>query len=88
MKLEQWMRLEGLDALEMAGRLGVARPTIYRYLQETRIPDVAIMERIVTVTRGAVCPQDFYGEVMAAATAAIARAAKKSTARRGRTRAA
>lgn len=59
-KLKRWRALEGLSQAEAAQRVDVARRTWHQWEQGASIPDPAHMIRIVTLTQGAVVPNDFY----------------------------
>lgn len=62
MQFRDWMdSCPSASPAQMAEKLGVTLKSVYRYLNAERIPDPVVMEKIVTITRGKVTPNDFYG---------------------------
>lgn len=59
-KLRNWRRLQGLSQAEAAEKLGVARRTWHQWEQGAIVPGPANMIELVTLTGGAVQPNDFY----------------------------
>lgn len=60
MKLDDWMKREGLNDAEFG--LLIERPaqTVHRYRKGQRIPDRDTMPRIVRATGGEVTANDFF----------------------------
>lgn len=61
MKLADWLVTQNVTDTDMARQLGVSQAAVTRYRRGERIPEAAIMTRIVDATAGAVTPNDFYG---------------------------
>ncbi len=59
-KLRNWRRLQGLTQAAAAARLGVARRTWHQWEQGAIIPGPGHMIELVSLTGGAVQPNDFY----------------------------
>ncbi len=78
MKLSEWIAREGKDLNSLALELGAPYYTTRRVLRHERMPDKALMQRIVTLTAGEVTANDFY-EV-----ATPAKPAKRKSAGRAR----
>ncbi len=60
MKLGRYLRSKGIEPDDFAFELDVACETVRRYVAGTRVPVPTVMRRIVTLTGGAVTPNDFY----------------------------
>ncbi len=60
MKLSDWLAREGKDLNTLAAELGAPYYTTRRVLRHERMPDKALMRRIVKVTDGEVTANDFY----------------------------
>jgi hypothetical protein len=61
MKLAQYLIDNDITFNEFAGSIGVANGTVvHRYASGKRIPEPAVMARIVEATNGQVQPNDFY----------------------------
>lgn len=60
MKLNDFLRLTGMSARQFAKGIGVTPQSMSRYLHHGRVPRSQVMQRIYTVTQGAVTPNDFY----------------------------
>ena len=60
MKLRQYLAEHGLTLEAFAGRIGVSTGAACRYALGTRMPQRAVMARIVEATGGEVTAQDFY----------------------------
>lgn len=63
MKLEQWLKLNGITIVEFAARLGVSRTQVHKYIYEGAIPKYKTMRLIFELTGGAVTPNIFYNIV-------------------------
>lgn len=61
MKLADWQETHAVTDTDMARQIGVSQAAVTRYRRGERIPEAAIMARIVDATAGAVTPNDFYG---------------------------
>lgn len=60
MTLDEFLSSSETTEAAFARRIGVAQQAVNRY-RRGRIPERAIMRRIVEATGGAVQPNDFYG---------------------------
>lgn len=60
MKLKDWLSREGLSVTDFARRLEKPQPTVLRYVNGDRIPELSIMRRIGELTNSEVMPNDFY----------------------------
>ena len=60
MKLSEYMHVTGETPAGMARSLDTSWQTVKNYMTGNRIPEAAIMTRIVAATNGAVQPNDFY----------------------------
>jgi hypothetical protein len=60
-KLSEYLQTQGVSETDMARQIGVSQVAVNRYRRGERIPEAAIMARIVQATDGAVTPNDFYG---------------------------
>jgi transcriptional regulator with XRE-family HTH domain len=60
MKLNDWLKREGLTPTDLAKRMKRPQATIARYASGQRIPEPPIMKEIFEVTAGEVTPNDFY----------------------------
>lgn len=63
MKLRDYLDREKLTATAFAARVGVTHAAIVRYMNETRRPEWAVMDRIAAETGGVVMPTDFMPNV-------------------------
>ena len=61
MKLQEWLEREDIDAREFARNISRSPESVRRYISGERIPDKETMPLIVTATRMAVTPNDFFG---------------------------
>lgn len=59
-KLGAWLADNDLTAVALAAQLGVSAASITRILQDKQIPRKDLMEKLYSVTQGAVQPNDFY----------------------------
>ncbi|MGB0467944.1 MAG: helix-turn-helix domain-containing protein [Pontibacterium sp.] len=66
MTLDEYRRANKLTYKQLAEQLGASHPTIARRYclpighKDRMIPNMEYMERIMTITSGAVQPNDFY----------------------------
>ncbi len=61
MRLEEWLRREGISDAEFGRRIGARSPsTVGRYKRGERVPNRRAMRAIMRETRGEVGPPDFY----------------------------
>jgi hypothetical protein len=60
MKLKHWLKLNKFTGTRFGALIGVKAQAVYRYADGDRIPRKEVMEKITTVTRGKVRPDDFY----------------------------
>jgi transcriptional regulator with XRE-family HTH domain len=64
MRLAHWIKQNGITASEFAGRVGVDKATVSRWLGESEatMPRRETLARIAEVTGGQVTANDFMGE--------------------------
>lgn len=60
MKLADYLKEFGRTQSDFADRIGVSQAMVNGYLKKGNVPRPSIMKKIVTETKGAVQPQDFY----------------------------
>lgn len=60
MKLQDWVIEKGLTAADVAEKLGTSNIAVGRYLRGERMPHAGIVERIISLTGGAVTAQDLH----------------------------
>ena len=60
MRLGDYLATNKISATEFASRIDATQAAVSRYVTGKRIPEPAIMAKIVQVTDGAVTPNDFY----------------------------
>ena len=61
MKLDEYLRQEGISPTEFGKMLGLkSRTSVPRYLSGERRPREAIMKKIVSLTDGLVTPNSFF----------------------------
>lgn len=60
MKLEKFMRDNGLTDKKVGKALKVAKMTVYRYRKGMIRPSNKVLEKIYKFTEGLVTPNDFY----------------------------
>jgi len=60
MKLDNFIKTNGMTYEEFAKSISVAPPTVSRYAKGKRKPKDGIMRRINKVTNGQVTANDFY----------------------------
>lgn len=60
MKLKSYLKANRIPVPAFAESVGVNRQAIYSYLRDEKKPSEETMLNIVTVTGGAVMPNDFY----------------------------
>jgi len=65
--LGRYLNDKSMSVAEFAALLGVRVQAVYRYVNETRLPNRSVMLRIMEVTEGAVTADDFYHDDTAAA---------------------
>ena len=70
--LREWLTREGVSVGEFAGRIGVHRVTMSRYLAGERLPRPHIMRRIQEATRGEITPNHWIGGPVSLAEGAAA----------------
>lgn len=59
MQLASYLKIAGLTPDQFAERIGVDAVSVRRYLSGSRRPRWSVMREIVSVTEGAVGPDDF-----------------------------
>lgn len=64
MKLSEWLHANNVSPAEFAGRLGVHRSTVGRWIdpRSGARPDWEVVPKITEATGGAVTANDFLGE--------------------------
>lgn len=62
MKLASFLQQAEIKPSEFARQIGVPRQTLHRYLAGERTPRSEVLNRIRDVTKGAVTPNDFFGD--------------------------
>lgn len=60
MKLADYLKATNTSMSDMADSIGVKVPSVHRYAAGQRIPHPDIMAKVVSATKGAVQPNDFY----------------------------
>jgi hypothetical protein len=70
MKLNEWLTLSGMPAGAFAAKVKVSATSLGRYRRGERVPKTQVMRRIIELTGGAVTPDDFYRELLAAVATA------------------
>lgn len=60
MKLRTYLTSHAISEAEFAAAIGVAKATVNRYVNGTRVPDRGAMSKIFDKTAGQVTPNDFY----------------------------
>lgn len=63
MKLAAYLTEAGITASDFAKRVEVAAPTVTRLRNGTRLPSLALAQRIARETGGKVMPDDFFQEI-------------------------
>jgi transcriptional regulator with XRE-family HTH domain len=66
MQLRQYLADHDITMPVFAERIGVTTQAVYRYVNGERTPRRDVMERIRAATRGAVQPNDFFRQPVAA----------------------
>jgi transcriptional regulator with XRE-family HTH domain len=61
-RLCDWRKQAGYNQQQLADALGVSQPTVsyVERVNDPQVPQPELMRRIYRLTRGAVCPNDFY----------------------------
>ena len=59
MTLNDWLTSEDLTQAFAAKRLGVSQPSISYLVKGNRLPSLRLMQKILTMTNGAVTIEDF-----------------------------
>lgn len=65
MQLREYLDAMDLKVTAFAQQIGVSDPTVYRWLNGTRVPDPEMMRKVHLATRGMVQPNDWVLEVPA-----------------------
>lgn len=61
MKLKEWLETKEISVPEFAKMIGVKGVrSVYRYIDEERIPEKEVMKRIKKATKGVVTADSFY----------------------------
>lgn len=60
MKLKYFLKKSKISYVEMADILGVRLSTVYRYVNDERVPRKHIMKKLIKFTGGQVTANDFY----------------------------
>jgi len=60
MDLAAYQRQHQLSAARLAALIGVSEQALHRYMYRGRIPQTAVMRRIIAATSGAVTANDFF----------------------------
>lgn len=60
MTIDEFLQTQSISTSQLAQKLEVSKETVRRYANGTRTPTRSVMERIVSITEGAVTPNDFY----------------------------
>jgi predicted transcriptional regulator len=60
MDLAGYQMKYGLSVGGLAAHIGVTEQALHRYMHRGRIPQTAVMKRIIAVTGGEVTANDFY----------------------------
>lgn len=63
MHLKDYRKLRGITLAAVAGELGTTPSVISRY-ERGRVPDPAMMRRLIGWSRGAVQPNDFFADAL------------------------
>lgn len=67
MTLNDWLSARAeITNSEFAERIGVSRQALWRYRSGERMPERAVMQKIMEETGGAVTPNDFFASIAAA----------------------
>lgn len=61
MRLQEYLTETDTTRAEFARQIGVKHITITRYVNEGRVPEPSVMEKIIEVTEGKVTANDFFG---------------------------
>ena len=61
MKLEEYMKKSGLKIGDFAREIDVTNMAVHNWISEKRTPNQVMMQKIVSITKGEVTPNDFYG---------------------------
>lgn len=72
MKLADFLSETGLSVIDFAGRIGVTRQALHRYISGERRPEWDVLLRISKETDGKVTPNDFLGVAVEAEPARAA----------------
>jgi len=63
MDLGTYQKQHGLSVSDLELLIGVSHSALHRYMYLGRIPEVAVLRRILAVTDGQVTPNDFFDGV-------------------------
>ncbi len=61
MRLQDYLAETGMTRAEFARRIGVKHISVTRYVNEGRVPEPSVMEKIIEATEGKVTANDFFG---------------------------
>ena len=64
MKLDHWLRLNGISTTKFGEMIDVSQPSVHRYARGGRVPIPKIMRRIMRATNGQVTPNDWYEDTV------------------------
>lgn len=60
MKLQTYLDRNKISQSAMAKALGISAVAVHRYVRGTRLPEHAVLAKLLTLTDGQVTPNDFY----------------------------
>lgn len=61
MKLKEWLESNEISVADFAKKIGVKGVrSVYRYIDEDRIPEKPVMKKIKKITNGEVTADSFY----------------------------
>jgi hypothetical protein len=61
MGLQEYLTTNSTSRADFAQKIGVSVESVRRYLNEGRVPEPAVMYKIIEVTDGLVTANDFFG---------------------------
>lgn len=66
MKLDHYLATSGVSQEDVASSIGTTQATVSRYINGKRFPSRLMVQRIAVATGGAVQPQDWFNDEVAA----------------------
>jgi transcriptional regulator with XRE-family HTH domain len=61
MRLKKWLLDNGMDVRTFSKKIGCSEQTAYHWVNGHNFPTLKFMQRIATLTKGAVTPNDLVG---------------------------